>query len=562
MQSGFWENIEISGGKVLASAVILFTTVLLLAGCNLDRVSREFSETMESYLSILQDESHELSETAVFNPSFLGQLYEREDGYLRAKWDNLENIDQLVSTIRYTYREGLNPEDYHLDMLEDMLDSILSGEAEIADSAIFDILLTDAFLTLAAHFGGGRTDRRTLQPVWDIKDAQVVIYWQHFVDSSLLNMQVRENLLSLLPLHDEYGNLRESLAKYRETGEEDGWDHFSTSLDNLEKGMRHPDIARLRSRLAAEQGDPAAFVQDEELFDQSLKEQVELFQRRHSLSPDGIVDEETIAALNLPLYHLIDVIKANLDRWRWMPADMAERTVRVNIPGFELYALENNNTQFSLRVIVGTEERPTPVFASAIKWVELNPYWVVPPGMLKDEILPAIRQDIDYLQRHNMKVLSDDFSAVDPDTVDWHRDFDSGFPYIIRQEPGPYNQMGEVKFELPNPYYVTMHDTPDRSLFIRDKRILSSGCIRVDNPLRLAEWLLGQDEEWTVDRLREEVAEGENLVIELSRPVPAEIVYITARVVDGHIYWYDDVYLFDGAVSSSLKAEPPRFEGE
>ncbi len=538
----------------------LTMALFLLAGCNPDRTSYEFSETMESYLEKIEDETAGLYENAVFNPDIITQLYVREEGLFRAKWENLENIEQLINTARFSYREGLNPEDYHLGTLEYLLDLVLAEEAKIADSVIFDILLTDAFLTIAAHFAGGKTDRRTLLPVWDVKESEAVIYWPHFVDSTLKNVQVEDKLLSLLPVHNKYRSLRSSLERYREIGEKEGWEHFSSSVDRLETGMRHPDIARLRSRLAAEQGDPAAGIEDEELFDRTLQEQVELFQRRHSLFPDGVVDEETIAALNLPLYHIIDVIEANLERWRWMPADLAERTIRVNIPCFELHAMEKDSTAFRLRVIVGTEERPTPVFESAIKWIELNPYWIVPPGMLEDEILPAIRQDVDYLARRNMKVLREDFSVVDPDSIDWHSDFDNGFPYIIRQEPGKHNQMGNIKFELPNPYFVTMHDTPDRSLFIREKRTLSSGCIRVENPMRLAEWLLGHDEEWTLERLEEEAAGGENMIIDISRTVPAEIVYITASEIDGHVYWYDDVYLYDGAVSNSLKSEPPRPE--
>ncbi|TVR71257.1 MAG: hypothetical protein EA408_09675 [Marinilabiliales bacterium] len=562
MQSLFSGNTERVARIVLPTAVTLLTVLLLLAGCNPGRVSREFSEIMEGYLVNFEDDTDGLYENAVFNPVILARLYVREEGLLRAKWDNLENIDQLINTVRYSYREGLNPEDYHIDTLEYLLDTMLAGEAKIADSVVFDILLTDAFLTLAAHFAGGKTDRREFLPVWNVRDAETVIYWPHFVDSSLINMQVEENLLSLLPAHNEYRNLRSSLEKYRGIGEEGGWDHFSTSLDSLEKGMRHPDIPRLRSRLAAEQGDPAGGSMDKELFDRPLLEQVELFQRRHSLPDDGIVDEKVIVAMNIPLYDLMDVIEANLDRWRWMPADMPERILRVNIPSFELYALEKGNPEFSLKVIVGTDERPTPVFASAIKWIELNPYWIVPPGMLEDDILPAIRQDVGYLESRNMKVLSEDFSVVDPDSVDWHSDFDNGFPYIIRQEPGPYNQMGNIKLELPNPYYVTMHDTPDRHLFIRDKRTLSSGCIRVEDPLRLAEWLLEHDKEWTMERLEEEIEEGENLIIDISRTVPAEIVYITARAADGHVYWYDDVYSFDGAVSRALKSEPPRSDSK
>ncbi len=437
----------------LRLAVILITALLLSAGCNPDSTSVEFSSTMESYLAKLQDESPELFETAVFNPGVLNEFYTKEKDLLPARWDNLENIEQLVNTVRYVYRDGLNPEDYHLFQLESLFDSVLLGEPTIADSVVFDILLTDAFLTVAAHFAGGKTDRRTLRPVWNLNMAESDTYWKHLLDSSLTNMQVEENLLSLLPVHNEYRSLRSSLAKYREIGEKEGWEHFSTSLGRIEKGMMHPDVGLLRSRLAAEQGDPAVGSEDNELFDSLLQKQVELFQARHSLPADGIVDDKVIAAMNLPLYHLIDVIEANLDRWRWMPPDIAERTVRVNIAGFQLRAIENDNTELSLNVIVGTTETPTPVFASAIKWIELNPYWIVPPGMLE------------------------------------------------------------------------------------------------------------YDEDWTGERLAAESEDGENIFILLSDPMPVKIMYITAKTgEDGHVYWADDVYSFDGAVSSSLKSSPPAID--
>ncbi|HSL86113.1 MAG TPA: L,D-transpeptidase family protein, partial [Bacteroidales bacterium] len=378
-----------------------------------------------------------------------------------------------------------------------------------------------------------------------------------FIDSTLQNRSIIESLQNLAPRNREYNNLKKALVQYRRIEEKGGWEPFITVLPKLEKGMHHPDVSLLRYRLAIAQGYVEYQTEEDDLFDLALHEQVMLFQLRNGLEADGVVGKATIGMMNITVEERIALIEANLERWRWVSRDPGERYIRVNIAGFELQAIEKDSVVFSTEAIVGQTKRKTPVLSSIITYMVFNPDWTVPPTILKDDIIPSLLKNQDYLIEKNLKILRTDGTEVDPSTIDWNTIVASGFPYRVYQEPGPGNALGKVKFFFPNQYSVYIHDTPGRNLFGLTDRSLSSGCIRINNPLSLAEWLMKDNPSWTPEEIKNVVDKGKARSVYLANPVPVYILYLTAWAGDDGVpYFRKDIYNLDEPLLTALKQSP------
>ena len=269
-----------------------------------------------------------------------------------------------------------------------------------------------------------------------------------------------------------------------------------------------------------------------------------------------MVGKATVEVLNIPVEERIRTIEANLERWRWISEDLGDRYIRVNTAEFELRAIENEMLVFQTRAIVGSSKRQTPVFSAVMKYMVLNPEWVVPPQILKLDVIPDIIKDSAYLMNKNMKILRMDGSEVDPSSVDWKSVSASRFPYMIRQEPGRNNPLGKIKFMFTNEYDVYIHDTPSRGLFARNIRSFSSGCVRIDNAQDLARYLLNDDPDWSPEHLQEAIEKGQKRTIVLKKPVPVHILYLTAWADDeGTAYFGKDIYDRDRQLITALKQD-------
>jgi murein L,D-transpeptidase YcbB/YkuD len=322
--------------------------------------------------------------------------------------------------------------------------------------------------------------------------------------------------------------------------------------------MRHPDIALLRKRLAIAQGFIEFNPGDENLFDQPLHDQVVLFQLRNGLNADGVAGKATIEALNISVKDRIATVEANLEHWRWLSDDLGKRYIKVNIANFELQVIENDKQVFYSMAIVGRLYRETPVFSSIIKYLVLDPYWTIPPTILNEDIIPAVIKNPAYLAINNMKVLRNDGIEVDPLTIDWDSVLTTGFPYSIREEPGPVNPLGRIKFMFPNQYNVYIHDSPARNLYLQTDRSFSSGCIRISKPLELAEYLLKDNPEWVPEQIKNVIDQGMERTVILEKPIQVHIVYLTAWADDdGIVYFRKDVYNRDQQLITALKQAPP-----
>lgn len=478
-------------------------------------------------------------------------------------WSNdkgpLPVADTLIAAIRDASKEGLIPDDYHLAKIEKTLGQIRSEEKKEArlnplHLMDLDFLLTDAFLVLASHFHSGWLNPETLTPEWHPceRDAD----FAGILEKALQEKRIREALEDLLPKHEEYYRLRQALDRYRMISNQGGWPRVLEG-PALRKGDMDERIIALGQRLILA-GDLDVHTRvDLKLFDDVLERAVIGFQLRHGLDPDGIVGRQTLEDLNVPVEERIKQTMINMERWRWLPGCLEERHILINIANFELKVVEEGQTIKAMRVIVGRHYRQTPVFSGKMTYLVINPYWNVPPGIAGKDILPEVRKDIEYLANNNMRALQGwgaNTVEIDPATVDWKKVTARNLPYRFRQDPGPDNALGRFKFMFPNKFHVYLHDTPKRELFLKAIRTFSSGCIRVENPFDLAEYLLSDRSEWKRDDIKRMIDRSVERIVTIRNPMPVHLLYWTAWADrEGTINFRRDIYGRDKRLYAALQ---------
>jgi len=357
-----------------------------------------------------------------------------------------------------------------------------------------------------------------------------------------------------------YKWLRQAFVTYHGILAGGGWPAVPDG-EVLKVGSTGPRVAALRARLEITGDLTAVDPADPAVFDEHLETGVKHFQERHGIDPDGKVGPRTIEEMNIPVEARIDQIRASLERARWVFRDVKENYLIVDIAGFHAYLFKEGKRIWSTRVQVGKAYHATPVFKDTMRYLDFNPTWTIPPGILRNETLPRVRKDPDYLSRNNMSVVTNSGKIVDPSTIDWAATATKGFPYMIRQEPGPHNALGRVKFIFPNQYMVYLHDTPSKGLFARTERAFSHGCIRTENPFDLATLLL-DDQGWDRARVDQVVASKKNTRVNLEKPITVMLLYWTAEAdAEGTVFFRRDLYDRDSPIIKGLdqpfRVDPP-----
>lgn len=463
---------------------------------------------------------------------------------------------QLIESLEEAPRDGLEARHYHWAAVTGLIARLrgLGGAERDRALADLDLLLTDAFLIYGAHLVSGRLDPATFDPEWIATRREVDLVAA--LERALEAGDPRPELQAMLPNHDAYFRLREALADYRRLLEAGGWEPIAAG-PSLRVGDSGPRVAALRRRLRVtgdlvnESGSDSS-----ELFDEALAEAVRRFQARHGLQADAVVGDKTLAALNAPAHHRVRQLELNLERWRWLPQSLGQRHVLVNLPAFEVRLVDGEEVTLGMRAVVGRPYRRTPVFSDAIRYLVFNPYWEIPAKIAIQDKLPEIRRDPDYLARQKIRLFQGwgaGQSPVDPAAIDWSALGAGKFPYRLRQDPGPLNALGRVKFMFPNRFNVYLHDTPTREVFQRAERDVSSGCIRLERPLELAEELLRQTPGWDRPRIDRVLAGWQETVASLASPVPVHLLHWSAWVEpDGTVNFRADLYGRDDRLSAAL----------
>lgn len=524
-------------------------------------LSAPASDADDAVAEALADRVEELTETpgatirgvSLLGAGLLADFYARRD--ITPAWTRPAQIDELLGLLADAGDDGLNPADYLLDEIGELRREVAGTDAAFA-AADLDILLTAALVRYGYHLAFGKVDNRKFDPninfrreISEGEDPAETI--QQVIDSP----SIREFLARELPRGPVYKRLRAALVEYRDIAEAGGWREVPDG-PTLRIGDASPRVDALRARLAVtgdiESGSGSAGA----AFDESLQAGVRSFQERHALDTDGAVGPATLAAINVPVERRIDQLRLSLERIRWVREEIVDKLVVVNIVGFRVSVWDGEGFQWERRAMVGKAYRQTPVFRGDIRYLEMNPTWTIPPGILRNDILPAIKRDPDYLTSRNISVIDRDGRKIDPATVDWNK-YTKGVPYTLRQEPGPNNALGTIKFIFPNEHFVFLHDTPSRGLFERAERAFSSGCIRVEDPLELAELLLGDPGKWNLETLQAKIDGGVTERVYLDDPVAVLIVYLTASLEpDGRVRFLKDIYDRDAKLLKVLNAPP------
>jgi L,D-transpeptidase YcbB len=517
------------------SRVLTAAALLALAACGPGEPDTLPGEAIrEALLGLGEDSVVQLGAGDTLRVSAATVQFYAERGYVAAWVGSRELQEQgrtLHETIGESETDGLPPERYRHDVAARLLAALepeqrsdrLPDSVAVRYLADLDLLLTEGFNRYSWDLVTGTIDPAEAGIDWRIESETP--REQAVLNNVLNGREPREVVAVLRPSIPYYERMRQALAQYQAAAAAGGWPAIPEDA-TLKEGERSDAVAVLRQRFT--QGtDPnearlaAAGSADPSRFDAQLVEAVKHFQERHSIEADGAVGAATLRELNHTVDERIAEMKLNLDRWRWLPNELGERFVMVNIAGFEMEVVENGRAVQSMNVVVGRLDRQTPVFADSIQHVVVNPYWNVPNGIYEKDVRPQMERDPHYLVRNNMEMVNG----------------------RVRQKPGPRNALGRYKFMFPNEFDVYLHDTPEGHLFSRFRRDFSSGCIRIERPEEFARLLL----DWQTDRgagqLDAMLTNWNERWIRLDRTLPVYLLYFTAWVEEnGTVRFHHDVY--------------------
>ena len=439
---------------------------------------------------------------------------------------------ELRHLIQNATFDGFLPEDYHLDGLNIFFEKYFSGiPLTPIDLAKVDFLLSDAFILYANHIFGGKVHPEHLHNTWEIlqkgKEAKVL----EKLYLAVTENNVKKQLFSLQPKFSIYHRMRQSMKKYLELIKRDSGNNWKKipiheSIEILQKSEGIPTV-RKRLQLWKDLKPYSMQPGTENIYDSILYEGVKTFQERNGLFPDGVLGKATVEALNKSPQELIKQVSVNMERLRWLPDTTVQEFILVNIANYALDYINKKDTLLHSNAIVGKTYRKTPVFNGAMSYLVFSPTWTVPPTILKNDVIPAVKNNLNYLQSKNMRILDFSGNEIPPSSINWSTVNADNFKYMVRQDPGPSNALGRVKFMFPNKHNVYIHDSPSRSLFSQEDRALSSGCIRIEKPIELAKLLLSDQKKWTDDLIKEALVGDEERSVSLTRKIPVIILYLT-----------------------------------
>ena len=503
---------------------------------------------------------HQVRGTNIVAADGVARFYEADQ--FQPRWQDPARIDQLIASIADLQYDGLDPADYHVATLQSFRSDLRGGKSLApADQADLELVATDAMMLALYHLYVGKVDPEKLSSQWNFsaRPLDVEAGLDRF-RKALAAGEIAESFERARPQHPWYQRGRERLREYRALEAAGGWSPISAG-PTLKTGESDPRVPALRYRLTVSKDLEGTLEAPtppyDTLYDPALEAAVKRFQQRHGLTPDGAIGPGTLQALNVPVSTRIDQIRVNLERSRWVLHELHGNFVLVDVAGFYVSYFRDDEPVWTSKVIVGRPYRETPIFKSTITYVVFNPTWTIPPGILVKDKLPVIKRDPGYLQRNNIRVIDSSGREVNPRSVNWSRYGASRLPpYQLRQDPGDDNALGLVKIMFPNSYSVYLHDTPSKSLFDKDERTFSSGCIRVQKAFELAELVLDDASRWNQATMAEVVAAKAMKTVNLAKPVPVLLLYWTAQPTpDGQVLFRNDIYGRDPPTLAALNSE-------
>jgi L,D-transpeptidase YcbB len=533
-------------GLILAASLSLSSLACGSAGPSRAAVTRSIHARVASAVP-----TGALAGERLIEPKAVGSFYKARGS--RIAWDH-GDAPKVIEAIRGVAADGLNPDDYHLAAIEKLSEQRqhqTTAEAE----ADLDLLLSDAIAAVVDHVRYGKVHPRTLDPRWNVDPRDDMPPLEETLAGIAQSHDPAGAIQRERPDHFIYKGLVGALAQLREIEANGGWGTVPPGRA-IKPGSSDPRVPRVRARLAwSGELQPTAAADSSLRYDGALVDAVKLFQARHRLPEDGVVDRNTVDAMNVTASARAAQVRVNLERARWVLGGLKGDFVLVNLPAFKAYYIQDGKKVWEGRTQIGDEAKQTPTFRARMSTVVLNPDWTVPQSIVAEEIFPDVQEGKDALGSRHLKVYDAKGNEVDPSSVDWGSP--DNFPYTLKQPPGPGNALGQVKLLFPNKYSIYLHDTPSKHLFEAAKRTFSHGCIRTEDVLQLAETLLQGQGGWDHAKIEQALASGETVNVDLERRPYVLIVYWTVSVgASGEVRYADDIYNLDQPLLNALNATP------
>lgn len=454
--------------------------------------------------------------------------------------------DDLLEFIEESWDHGINPYSYHLDNIR-----LLMDQRDVQNLADLDLLLSDAYLRLAQDLTGIRVNPVSL-------DTNKRFWRAPLLADDLFarlsgSYDVEDLMESFEPQGQTYNRLRKEFREVSQEPPEPYEDVLPIRMQGLLHPYEyHPRVPDLRLRLGLD-----ADVQDPLLYDDALAAEIIEFQRENSLKPDGIIGRQTLEILNIKREQKLHQLIANMERLRWVEEDKPDKFVVVNIPSATLWAIDDGRVEFEMPVIVGRKKRPTNMFITEIHGVRFNPTWTVPPTIKKEDILPKLQEDPEHLMQKGMELVlgrGEEAVTIDPTSVDWLNITEEELKaFRMVQMPGGNNPLGSVRVLMPNRYNIYLHDTNTPQDFIRAARALSSGCVRLKEPERMASFIMRERKGWDDYTMEEIFGEQEMKDLYVAQPIPVYLLYYTVWVnEEGDLVYGHDLYDYDNKLIKML----------
>jgi len=506
-----------------------------------------FSTTVSNFFS---GNSNKISEellnserSSLFFPDSVQAFYNNRDNKLA--WSNPKFRNSLIDTLKQAEAQGLFYNDYHGRELEKMLSN--TNDLDQQELIKLDYLLTDAFFKFGNHLLNGKIDPKILPKTWDItknKRNQVILLNQA-VDKTNLEIALSQ----LRPTHPIYQKLIAASKEYQKLkNNQSGFEEIEKGK-LIKPGMQDQRLLKIQIRLKSlEFLRPIDTMSNS--YSENVQEAIKQFQLENGLMVDGIIGNTSIGVLNQGFDKRAEQILVNLERWRWFPRELGSHYILINIANFQLQVVKGNQTISTHKVVVGRESRKTPIFSDEIQFLDFNPSWYIPPTIKNKDVIPSARRNPSYLVSKNIDVYNNG-QKLSPFQIDWSSSAVRSYQY--KQDPGPSNPLGEVKISFPNRYIVYLHDTSSKSLFEGNFRAFSSGCIRVENAVDLAKYLLSDQKKITSDEIDKIIDKGTTRRFYMDQKVNVHIFYWTAWRENGKTRFTDDIYNYDEATYKALK---------
>ncbi|WJS96461.1 L,D-transpeptidase family protein [Flavobacterium johnsoniae] len=517
--------------------------ICIVVGCKKDTPKPVPAAPKKAPAIILTDERKVDIDTAIigaYKSETLKQFYIASEN--QTVWGNLQKRKYVLSQLEKSEELGLNPEDYKASQLKKFETRISSLSDK--DLATYDILLTYNFEKYLNDLYRGKLDPKKLYDNWDldekafdVNNVLIKAFNKNKLDSIVDNIQPKtQTYKQLLKALELINTFPDDEIKTIESVEKIVLNDTNSALINIKKRLRYWNDLTGRDSLT-------------KIYDSKTFEAIKKFQERHGLAADGVIGVGTIKALNYSKEKRKEQIIANLERWRWYPNEFAENYFIINIPDYSLNVVENQDTTLVRNVVVGTSKRRTPIITSVLKTVVFNPTWTVPPTILKEDVVPAMKRNRNYLSKKNITIYDSSGNVVDP--VNWNENKPNNYRYV--QSPGYSNSLGLMKILFPNHHSVYLHDTNHRNIFGRNNRSMSSGCVRVENPLELAQHILDVDGNWPQDRIDTIIASKKTMSFKITKKYALYQWYWTAWSKKNQLLFRADIYNLDSDLYAKLR---------